>query len=139
MIAVYADWSVQKICELWEWRMRVFNPLSDLIDRCIGHQWYQTPDFWDGGAEDAYTIYADPEKQVLEVGMYGGMFGRAIDTYLEKLSSAGTGPQKEGSREMEENSALSPAQALNISLRLNFVKYLFPDESVSTVTRGSSD
>jgi len=52
-IADLARWSLQKFRDLWEWRMRVANPISDLLDKCIGDQWFANPTFWNGGVSDA--------------------------------------------------------------------------------------
>jgi hypothetical protein len=104
-IATYAGWSTRSVHDLWEWRMRVLNPLSDLVDKCIGRQWYSTPDFWNGGVEDAYIIQAEPETQVFELQMYGDMFGAFMDTCV---TSGSTDP-------------------LGLAFRLDFVKYLIPD------------
>jgi hypothetical protein len=104
-IATIAHWSIQSIHDLWEWRMRVLNPLSDLVDKCVGRQWYSTPDFWGGGVEDAYTIQAEPETQVFELQMYGDMFGTLMDACVTS----------------------GPTDPLGVAFRLDFVKYLIPD------------
>jgi hypothetical protein len=104
-VATIARWSIKSIHDLWEWRMRVLNPLSDLVDKCVGRQWYSTPDFWDGGVEDAYTFHAEPETQVFQVQMYGDMFGTLMDACV---TSGSTDP-------------------LGLAFRLDFVKYLIPD------------
>jgi hypothetical protein len=108
-IATIAHWSIKSIHDLWEWRMRVLNPLSDLVDKCVGRQWYSTPDFWGGGVEDAYTIHAEPETQVFQLQMYGDMFG----TLMNACVTSG------------------PTDPLGVAFRLDFVKYIIPDWLVS--------
>jgi hypothetical protein len=29
------QWTLGKVRELWEWRMRVVNAVGDLLDRCV--------------------------------------------------------------------------------------------------------
>ena len=98
--------TMQRIRSLYHLRMSTINPLTDLIDKCIGVQWYATPNFWNGGVDDAYTLHADPPEAFFQLCIYGELFGPAIHDYLR----TGT----------------VPAYALPES-RAEFVKYCIPD------------
>lgn len=74
--------SMAQIRELYFLRMSTIYPVCDLIDKCIGTQWYATPNFWNGGVSDAYTIYGDPLLSLFHLSIYGNLFGPAIDTYI---------------------------------------------------------
>jgi len=63
--------------------MSTINPLEDLIDKCVGAQWYSTPNFWNGGVSDAYTILAEPISTLFDISIYGDLFGPALDVYIE--------------------------------------------------------
>jgi hypothetical protein len=89
-VAIGAKWSMETIRELWLWRMRVVNPLTDLIDKCVGEQWYATPDFWDGGCEDAATLYAEPNELVFRMMIYGELFGDGWEEWLKQASMSGS-------------------------------------------------
>ena len=75
-VAVLAGWTADKPRELWEWRMRVVVPLTDLLDYCVGEQWRGQEDFWNE-VEDAVTLEADPSGMVFRLIMYGEVFGGA--------------------------------------------------------------
>jgi hypothetical protein len=120
IIASYARWSTRSIHDLWEWRMRVLNPLSDLIDKCVGDQWYTAADVWSGGVEDAYTLFAEPETRLFQLQMYGDMFGAGMDSCL-----------------LPQNVDLASGRELGLSFRLDFVKYLLADWDVSHDVDGS--
>lgn len=82
-VAIEAEWSMARVCQLWEWRMRVVTPLTDLIDRCVGQQWYAQADFWDGGVEDAATLYAEPAEVVFRMLIYGELFKDGWHEWIE--------------------------------------------------------
>jgi len=80
----------------------MINPIVDLIDKCVGEQWYDTLNFWNGGVDDAATIYADPPETFFHLVTYGELFAPAFDAYLE------TGMVPE---------------VMNVDTRLEFVKF----------------
>jgi len=86
--------------------MSTINPLTDLIDKCIGAQWYATPDFWNGGVDDAYTLHADPPEAFFQLCIYGELFGPVVEEYV----TTGTVPM------------YAKPEA-----RAEFVKYCIPD------------
>lgn len=98
--------SMNRIRELYEMRFSTIKPVTDIMDKCIGNQWYATEDFWDGGVSDAYTISADPAASVFHLAIYGEVFGPDFDIYLG---------QDRGVR------------LLRVETRLEFVKYCIPD------------
>jgi len=94
--------------------MSTINPLTDLIDKCIGVQWYSTPNFWNGGVDDAYTLHADPPEAFFQLCIYGELFGPALQEYV----TTGTVPKY--------------AQP---EARAEFVKYCIPDWAATLATR----
>ncbi|KAI1408252.1 hypothetical protein F5Y13DRAFT_172929 [Hypoxylon sp. FL1857] len=90
-------------------RFSVINPVADLIDKCIGEQWYQTPNFWNGGVDDAYTINAEAPQTLFDLATYGELFGPDFEPFVDSLSSR---------------------RMLKVDTRLEFVKYYMPDYAV---------
>ncbi|KAI5460973.1 hypothetical protein BGZ63DRAFT_388106 [Mariannaea sp. PMI_226] len=97
------------IRKLHAMRFSIFNPVTDIIDRCVGQQWYSTPDFWDGGVDDAYTIRADPSSTLFHLAIYGELFGPDLAKYIEGHES------------------WSSHRSLKVETRLEFIKYCLPD------------
>jgi hypothetical protein len=64
--------------------MRVVTPPTDLIDRCVGQQWYAQADFWDGGVEDAATLYAEPAEVVFRMLIYGELFKDGWHEWMDR-------------------------------------------------------
>lgn len=88
-------------------RYSVINPLNDTIDAMIGSTWYAQPNFWNGGAEDAFTLYANVSTTTMELLIYGEFFGPTMSSFL--LPKERRTP------------------ALGVDERLEFVKYCIPD------------
>lgn len=78
--------TMNQIRELYLLRMSTINPIEDLIDRCVGVQWYSTPNFWNGGVSDALTVHAEPISVLFDLSIYGDIFGPAIDIYIREGS-----------------------------------------------------
>ncbi|EPS99214.1 hypothetical protein FOMPIDRAFT_1164125 [Fomitopsis schrenkii] len=102
----HAGLTMARIRELYEMRFATINPVVDLIDKCVGMQWYSTPNFWDGGVDDAYTIDADPPETFFHLVTYGELFGSAIETFLE----TGVVPE-----------------VASVEMRLEYIKYCLPE------------
>lgn len=51
----YCGITMERIRELHQLRFDIINPVTDIIDRCVGAQWYDQEDFWNT-VEDAYTV-----------------------------------------------------------------------------------
>lgn len=98
--------TMERIRELYSMRFSIINPITDLIDKCVGQQWYSAPDFWDGGVDDAYTIDADPSETLFHLSIYGELFGPDFETILRRDSDA---------------------RRLSVDTRLEFIKYCLPD------------
>lgn len=49
--------TVQRIRELHTMRFSVLNPVENIIDQCVGQQWYALPGFWDGAVDDAVSKF----------------------------------------------------------------------------------
>jgi hypothetical protein len=98
--------TVQRIRELHQMRFSVINPVTDLVDKCVGEQWYATPDFWNGGVDDAYTIDVDPPVTLFHLAIYGELFGPDFDI----LFNPGCG-----------------IRSLSVATRLEYIKYCVPD------------
>jgi hypothetical protein len=105
-VALLAGWNQGKPRELWEWRIRVVNPLVDLLDKCVGEQWQAQEQFWD--QPDAFTLEADPPALLFHLIMYGEMFG---DAWREAIWAAHEADK--GRREDTENQ-LAEAESTNV-------------------------
>ncbi|KAI1204872.1 uncharacterized protein F4807DRAFT_454353 [Annulohypoxylon truncatum] len=99
--------TMERIRELYAMRFSVINPISDLIDKCVGKQWYSIPNFWSGGASDAATIRTNEEILIYVLAAYGELFGPDFEPLFDP--------------------ALSSRKRLRIETRLEFVKYCIPD------------
>ncbi|KAJ5179709.1 hypothetical protein N7492_002919 [Penicillium capsulatum] len=64
-------------------RFSIINRLSDKIDKMAGNQWLNTPNFWDGGVSEAYTICAEADRTTMEMIIYGELFGRSMEAFLQ--------------------------------------------------------
>ena len=64
---------------------QLINPLTDLVDKCIGAQWLNCEDFWNGGREDAVTLYGEADQSVWQCIVYGELFGKRYEEGLEWL------------------------------------------------------
>ncbi|KAI1645777.1 uncharacterized protein F4817DRAFT_342250 [Daldinia loculata] len=121
--------TMARIRELHALRFSVINPVSDLIDKCIGDQWYATPNFWYGGVDDAYTIYVDVNETFFNLAIYGELFGPDFDPFFDSETD------------------FSFRRRLKVDTRFEYIKYCLPDvwvacfETVSDLERrvGSYD
>ena len=100
--------TMQRIRELYEMRMSIINPVTDIIDQCVGKQWYSTPNFWNGGVSDAYTISSDPDSTFFHLAIYGELFAPDFEPFLNGSSS-------------------SSSRFLSPKTRSEFVRYCIPD------------
>lgn len=103
----YCGLTMERIRELHLQRFSIINPVTDLIDKCVGEQWCATPHFWDGGVSDAATIYANPSLTLFHLALYGELFGPDFEAYLC--------PDDHGT------------EPLGVDTRLQFAKYCIPD------------
>ena len=87
-------------------RFRILNPLSDAIDRLAGAQWYTTPDFWDGGVSEPFTVTCEPDRQALQIVIYNELFSATLDAWLQ--------PDLQRPK-------------LDLETRLDYIKYCIPD------------
>jgi hypothetical protein len=99
--------TMERIRQLHLQRFSIINPVTDLIDKCVGSQWYATPNFWEGGADDAYTIDSDPPATLFHLALYGELFGRDFEAFLDPAGQS--------------------ARRLSVNTRLEFIKYGVPD------------
>ncbi|KZT67862.1 hypothetical protein DAEQUDRAFT_712769 [Daedalea quercina L-15889] len=114
----HAGLTMDRIRELYGLRFSTINPIVDLIDKCVGEQWYATPNFWDGGVDDAWTIDVDPPETFFHLVIYGELFAPAFDLFLE----TGTVPE-----------------VANVNTRLEYVKYCIPDWACIACMGGACD
>lgn len=98
--------TMERIRELHLMRFSIINPVTDVIDKCVGEQWYATPDFWNGGVSDAYTIDSEPHETVFHLSIYGELFGPDLEALLDQNTSA---------------------RKLSVETRIQFIKYCLPD------------
>ena len=98
--------TMQRIRELHLMRFSIFNPVTDIIDQCVGKQWYGVENFWNGGRSDAYTIQAEPSETLFHLAIYGELFAADFDAVLNKDSET---------------------RRLKVDTRLEYIKYCLPD------------
>lgn len=87
-------------------RFSIINRLSDQIDKMAGQQWLDTPNFWDGGVSEAYTICAEADRTAMEIIIYGELFGKSMEAFLE--------PEKN-------------LPYFDLATRLDYITYCVPD------------
>jgi len=87
-------------------RFDLINPVEDMVDRSAGKQWYATPNFWNGGVSDAYTINCEPMRTTFQIIIYGELFGSSMDAFLQPSLGLPRFP---------------------LDARLDFVRYCVPD------------
>ncbi|KAK3723991.1 hypothetical protein LTR37_001475 [Vermiconidia calcicola] len=98
--------TMQRIRELHLMRFSIINPVTNIIDQCVGTQWYAAEDFWDGGRSDAYTIHSDPPVHLFQLAIYGELFAPDLKALLNQDSQA---------------------RRLSVDTRLEYIKYCIPD------------
>ena len=98
--------TMDRIRELYEMRFSIINPVTNIMDQCVGNQWYRTPRYWDGGVSDAYTIRSDPSASVFHLAIYGELFGPDFESFFDPRTQV---------------------RQLSVETRLEFVKYCIPD------------
>ncbi|KAI1345377.1 hypothetical protein F5Y01DRAFT_309105 [Xylaria sp. FL0043] len=98
--------TMERIRDLHLLRFSLINPVADIIDQCVGKQWFATPNFWDGGVDDAYTIRAEPSDTLFHLAIYGELFAPDFEPILNKDSNV---------------------RRLRVETRLEFIKYCVPD------------
>lgn len=113
-------------------RQEIVTSLTDLVDKCVGVQWYSTPNFWDGGAEDAMTLWAEPDELLWRWVGYGELFGAGAETWYDWLlkrqaeadvdTEAIHGGGGDGEWRLPEG-----LRAYEVTLRCEYVKYILPD------------
>lgn len=99
--------TMQRIRELHLLRFSTVDPITDLIYKCVGAQFYLSPNLLEGDADDAYTIGANPPEAFFHLAIFGGIFAGDFDAFL-------SGPD-------------TTAAMLGEELRLEYVKYCVPD------------
>ena len=142
-IACLAAFDLLALRNAHERRYTVINPLTDLIDRCVGDQWYATPDFWNGGAEDAVTLYSEPHKAVYQMIVYGELFGGAWEDFglsIEACVSRMADNQQTvvGQTAKGEESSGTEwdlQRACELNTRVEYIKYAIPDVSTGYYIR----
>jgi hypothetical protein len=80
--------TMERIREMYELRMSTINPVTDLLDKCIGTQWMAPPDFWSGGVSDPETIRACSGQTFYHLCIYGEIFRPALEQYITTGTSS---------------------------------------------------
>jgi hypothetical protein len=88
-------------------RFDLINPASDMIDKMAGKQWYQTPNFWNGGVSEPNTVQCDPERSLFQFVIYGELFGSTMDAHLQPELSL---------------------PRYDLDTRLDYIRYCIPDQ-----------
>jgi hypothetical protein len=107
LVLKHCGLTMERIRQMHLQRFSIINPVTDVIDKCVGAQWYALPNFWNGGADDAYTISADPPTTLFHLALYGELFGPDFEALL--------------------NPANHTSRKLSVETRLEFIKYCVPD------------
>ncbi|KAK4495065.1 hypothetical protein PRZ48_013392 [Zasmidium cellare] len=102
--------TMERIRELHRMRCDIINPVTDIIDRCVGDQWHAQEDFWDT-VEDAYTIDSDAPETFFHLAIYGELFGPDFEATLNNDSRF---------------------RNLKPETRIEFVKYCMTDPAVAS-------
>ena len=97
--------TMDDIRRLYDSRFTTINPVIDMIDKCAGQQWYDTPNFWNGGVSDAFTVYSEPSRALFQIAIYGELFGTTMQARIESRLG------------------------FDLETRLEFIKYCIPDEA----------
>lgn len=100
--------TLERIRQLHLMRFSIINPVTDVIDKCVGVQWLSTPNFWNGGVSDAYTVSAEASDTLFHLVIYGELFGPDFDAFLDRNSQV---------------------RSLSVDTRLQYVKYCIPDNN----------
>ena len=108
-------------------RQEVMTSLTDLVDRCVGAQWYSTPNFWDGGVEDAYTLFAEPDEVIWRWVAYGEIFGPGVDELYAGLLGAQATAEDSVHPAVAGWRLLEDLRFCEVPLRCEYVKYILPD------------
>ncbi|KAI0508461.1 hypothetical protein F5B22DRAFT_397744 [Xylaria bambusicola] len=98
--------TMERIRELRLLRFSLINPVEDIIDKCVGHQRLDNPDFWHDGLDDEYTIDTEPSDTLFHLAMYGELFAPDFEPILNQDSQT---------------------RRLSVETRLEFIKYCLPD------------
>ncbi|KAL8726954.1 MAG: hypothetical protein Q9166_006375 [cf. Caloplaca sp. 2 TL-2023] len=94
-------------------RFSLINPVSDMIDRCVGPQWLSTPEFWSGGVSNPATVSLDPARSLFQIIIYGELFASTVQAFLEPSASLPRFDQE---------------------FRMDYIKYCIPDRSCRSYT-----
>jgi hypothetical protein len=140
-IPILAGWSWDSIHTMVDRWYKVANPLTDLIDKSTGKQWY---DHYNEGIivdPPTETIFSEPDMHVLQIITYGELFGRGLeDWYMwNDRQDKDNVSHQEGNQHTSSSAhpALTPDQAwfrersMDVGLRMEFVKYCLSDYCVS--------
>ncbi len=106
LVLEHCGLTLQRIRELHLMRFSIINPVTNIIDQCVGQQWYAAEDFWNGGRSDAYTIDSDPPVTLFHLAIYGELFGPDFETVLNRDTTT---------------------RRLSLETRLEYIKYCLPD------------
>lgn len=77
-----AQLSMDDIRRLHATRFSLINPASDMIDRCAGTQWYETPNFWTGGVSNPATVALEPARSLFQIIIYEELFASSMRAFL---------------------------------------------------------
>ncbi|KAL3465103.1 hypothetical protein BJX64DRAFT_285965 [Aspergillus heterothallicus] len=99
--------TLDRIREMHLARFTTINPVSDKIDKMAGTQWMQTPKFWEGGVSEANTVFTDADRATLQIIIYGELFGRSMDAFLNPIENL---------------------PSFDITTRLGYLTYCLPDD-----------
>ncbi len=109
LVLEHCGLTMERIRQLHLMRFSTVNPVTNIIDQCVGEQWYAAEDFWNGGRSDAYTISSDPPVTFFHLAIYGELFAPDIDYWIDPSSKD------------------TIKRPLSVNTRLEYIKYCLPD------------
>lgn len=102
-------------------RKEIVNGFSDLVDRCIGEQWYSTAGFW-YVVEDAVTLEAEASLVVWQMVVYGEMFGRGVGGWLDTLlAEQTTADEKQPAVDLKAHTREASNEVVDTQLHTTYV------------------
>lgn len=64
-------------------RFSGINSLTDMIDRCAGPTWANTPKFWEGWVSDAASMVdCEPVRATYQILIYGELFANDFEAFI---------------------------------------------------------
>ena len=100
--------TMEDIRHLHAYKRMTIDPVIDLLDKCSGQQWRDTPGYDEGAVSDPEDLDFDATETFYSLAIYGSLFAASFEAFLE--------PREEPNRD------------LDVEARLDYLKYCVPDD-----------